>query len=100
MPRHVKAQQLTPCQVNRQTIVGLDDPLRINRQDFPIETLRCLNPIDGNRPCHQLGRIGHMSRPAWMNDQTGVPKGGHHRTGTAGMIEMHMGRNDEINGIR
>ena len=93
--RGIDDVQVAPGEVETVAIGGGDDAGFGYRRDLAVETVEGFVAIDGPRSLDQTGRIDQVPRAARMDDQFRLREGPHHCAGTAGVIQVYMGRHHE-----
>ena len=97
--RRIQAEQFAPGQDRDETVVRLDDTRGIDRNDLAIKAPGGFNTVNRLRSGDQLRWIDHVPRTARMHQKLGRRESLHHRAGAAGMVEVHVGEDDPVDGI-
>ena len=98
--RRVEHANHPPGQIQLQPLGGLDDAFRGDRNQLAVEFLRPLGAIHGRNPGEQLRRLGHVPCAAGMHHQLRVGESRHERPGATRVIEVNVGQQHVIHGLR
>jgi len=98
--RGIQAEQLPPGQIQHGFVVGLDNPLRVDGQNGAVELFRLGLPIHFHRARPELAGIGHVPGAPGMDHEPGPGESGHKGPGAPRMVQVNVGKDDEIHRLR
>jgi len=72
---------------------------RVDADRRAVRALDLLGPVDRRRSLHELGRVDQVAGAARVDHQPGPRQVLHQQAGAAGVVEVDMGRDDQIDRI-
>ncbi len=100
MARCIQQQQFTSAEIKAHPVFSRHDPFRRDRYDRSETSRRFVRSVDGLHALEQLRRISQMAYTARMHDRACLWQAPHEFTGSARMVEVHMGQDHIVDVVR
>ena len=99
MTRRVHAFEHAPGEFEALAVLRDRDTIARDGQDLAVQLRVQLVAVHGARRLDEFRRIGHVCDAARMQHRGGAGQRLHQCAGATGMVEMHVGQEQEIHGI-
>ena len=96
VPGRIQAHQRPSRQIDHETVARLQHAFGGNRLQGAVKTLHQLFAVHRRRAGHQLRRIDDVPRAARMHHHPRIGQMRQQRTGTTGMIQVHMRQDQPV----
>ena len=96
----VHAAQRAARQLHLVPVTGDHHPLRRHRFELSVMAFELLLAIDGSGTGHQARRVDHVRGGTRVRHQTRIGQLAHQHAGAAGMVEMGVGQQQPVHGVR